>query len=128
MARGEPRSLRETRIWQTSTPTAAASCRYSAISAGWPTAAGMAVATAPGPASGPSYWFRVSRSDATSRSWPAAEVPGTGPARPADAASSAERTEPTSACSAGAAPAVGPSKASSRRPSRAAPDVTRMIS
>ena len=51
-------------------------------------------------------------------SWPARQRP-----RGID-----DRTEPTRARSAGAAPAVGPSKASSRRPRRAAPEVTRMIS
>ncbi len=50
MARADARSLRDTRIWQTSTPTAAASCRYSAISAGWPTDDGSAVLSACGPA------------------------------------------------------------------------------
>ena len=51
MARADDRSLRETRIWQTSTPTAAASCRYRAMRAGWPTAEGSAVSLARGPAS-----------------------------------------------------------------------------
>ncbi len=74
MALADARSLRDTRIWPTSTPTAAASCRYSAISAGWPTEAGSAISVA---------------------------------------------------CGIGS---VGPSKARSRRPRRAAPEVTRMIS
>src|SRR5580704_16720196 len=115
IARADARSLRDTRIWQTSTPTAAASWRYSAMSAGCPTAAGSAVsaASAPSgrPSSGPSYRRRISPSDSTSRSWLAA-------------ACRDERTEPTSACSA----AAGPAKASSLRPRRAAPEVTRMIS